>query len=137
MTGIEALLYYILWMVVLVLLYIGHRIPLGLLGKKPADTWTRGRATDDAAWLIRAQHAHANAVENLPLFAGVVLAAAALGRSAVVDPLASIVLYARIGQTLIHLLGTGYFHVLIRATLFLVQIGILVYWAWQLLHTGT
>lgn len=137
MTGIEALLYYVLWMVVLVLLYVGHRIPLVLIGRKPADTWTRGRTTDDPGWIVRAHHAHLNAVENLALFAAVVLAAAALGRNAVVDGLSAYVLYARIGQGLIHLLGTGFIHVLIRATLFLVQIVLIVYMAWMLLQPAT
>lgn len=134
MTGIEALLYYVLWMIVLVLLYVGHRIPLVLIGKKQANYWTRGNTTDDAGWQVRAQHAHANTVENVGLFAAVVLAAAALDRSAVVDPLACWVVYARVGQSVVHLLGTGFFHVLIRATLFVVQLGIIAYWAWMLLQ---
>ena len=134
MTGIEALLYYVLWMVVLVLLYVGHRIPLVLIGKKPANYWTRGNTTDDIPFLVRAQHAHANTVENIGIFAAVVLAAAVMGRSAVVDPLACWVLYARIGQSVVHLIGTGFVLVLIRATLFVVQLGIIAYWAWMLLH---
>ena len=134
MTGIEALLYYVLWMVVLVLLYVGHRIPLVLIGKKPANYWTRGNTTDDIPFLGRAQHAHANTVENIGIFAAVVLAAAVMGRSAVVDPLACWVLYARIGQSVVHLIGTGFVLVLIRATLFVVQLGIIAYWAWMLLH---
>ncbi|MGH8517107.1 MAG: MAPEG family protein, partial [Panacagrimonas sp.] len=125
MTGIEALLYYVLLMFVLVLLYVGHRIPLVLLGKKAANYWTRGNTTDDASWQVRAQHAHANMVENIGLFAAIVLTAAVLDRSNVVDPLACWVLYARIGQSAIHLLGTGFIHVLIRATLFVVQLGIM------------
>ena len=134
MTGIEALLYYVLWMVVLVLLYVGHRIPLVLIGKKPANYWTRGNTTDDIPFLVRAQHAHANTVENIGIFAAVVLAAAVMGRSAVVDPLACWVLYARIGQSVVHLIGTGFVLVLIRATLFVVQLGIIAYWAWMLLQ---
>ncbi len=134
MTGIEALLYYVLWMVVMVLLYVGHRIPLGLMGKKPLNYWTRGNVTDDPAFLVRAQHAHANTVENIGIFAAVVLAAAALGRSPVVDGLACWVLYARIAQSIIHLIGTSSILVLLRATLFAVQLGIIAYWAWVLLH---
>lgn len=132
MTGIEALMYYVLWMIVLVFLYVGHRIPLVLLGKKPADSWTRGRDGGDAAWQTRAQHAHMNAVENVALFAAVVLGAAALGKSAVVDPLACYVVYARVGQSVIHLLGTGFVHILIRATLFLVQLVLVGYMAYML-----
>jgi uncharacterized MAPEG superfamily protein len=134
MSGIEALLYYVLWMVVLVLLYVGHRIPLVLIGKKPANYWTRGNSTDDAGFLVRAQHAHANTVENIGLFAAVVLAAAALDRSSVVDGLACWVLYARVGQSVVHLIGTSFILVLIRATLFIVQLAIIAYWAFMLLQ---
>jgi uncharacterized MAPEG superfamily protein len=132
MTGIEALMYYVLWMIVLLLMYVGHRIPLVLLGKKPGDYWTRGKTTDDISFLVRAQHAHANMVENVALFAAVVLAAAALGRNGVVDGLACWVLYARIGQSVVHLIGTNTALVLIRATLFVIQIGIIAYMAFQL-----
>lgn len=133
MSGIEALLYYVLWMIALVLIYIGHRVPLVLLGKKPASYWTRGNATDDAGWQVRTQHAHSNAVENIPLFAAVVLAAYALGNPAAVDTLAPYVLYARIGQSLIHMAGTSFLHVLIRATLFIAQIVLIVMMALKLL----
>ena len=133
MTGMEALLYYVLWMILLVVVYIGHRVPLVLLGKKAANYWTRGSATDDAGWQVRTQHAHANAVENVALFATVVLAAYALGKQAAVDTLAPYVLYARVGQSVIHMLGTSFLHVLIRATLFFVQIVLIVLMAFKLL----
>jgi len=132
MTGIEALMYYVLWMILVLLMYVGHRVPLILIGKKPGNYWTRGNATDDLPFFVRAQHAHANMVENVALFAAVVLAAAALGRNGVVDGLACWVLYARIGQTVVHLIGTNTLLVLVRATLFVVQIGIIAYMAFQL-----
>lgn len=134
MTGLMAVLYYVLWMVLLVLLYVGHRIPLVLIGKKTADYWTRGNKTDDMGFQIRASHAHANTVENLPLFAAVVFAAALMDRSAVVDPLACWVLYARVGQSVVHLIGTSFILVFIRASLFLVQLALVAYMAWRLLQ---
>ena len=137
MTGIEALMYYVLWMVVLVLLYVGHRIPLVLIGKKPANYWTRGNTTDDAGFQVRAQHAHANTVENVALFAAVVLAAAALGRNGVVDGLACWVLYARVAQSVVHLMGTSFILVLARATLFVIQLGLIAWMAFQLTRPVT
>lgn len=135
MTGIEALLYYVLLMIVLVLFYAGYRIPLVLTFKRPADSWGRDKKPDDPAIVTRASHAHANTVENLPLFAAVVLAAAAMGQSAVVDGLACYVLYARLAQVAAHLIGTSFILVLARATFFLAQLGIIGYMAWTLLHT--
>lgn len=133
MTGMEALLYYVLLMIVLVLFYAGYRIPLVLSFKKPADSWTRGTPVDDPGIVTRASHAHANTVENLPLFAAVVLAAAAMNQSAVVDGFACYVLYARLAQVLVHLIGTSFILVLLRATFFLVQIALIGYMAWGLL----
>ncbi len=133
MTGIEALLYYLLWMVLLTLIYTGPRIPLALLGKRPADHWTRGKTTDDSAFFIRASHAHANCVENFALFAVVVLVAAATQQNGVVDGLACYVLFARILQSVVHLIGTSFILVLMRATFFLVQVALVVYMAFGLL----
>lgn len=135
MTGIEALLYYVLLMVALVLMYAGYRIPLVLTFKKPADSWGRDKKPDDPAIVVRAHHAHSNTVENLPLFAAVVLAGAALGQSATVDALACWVLYARVAQVAVHLMGTSFILVLLRATFFLAQLGICGYLAWSLLQT--
>lgn len=133
MTGIEALLYYVLLMVVLVLFYAGYRIPLVITFKKPADAWGRDKKPEDPGIVMRASHAHANAVENLPLFAAVVLGAAVLGQSAAVDALAPYVLYARLAQVAVHLIGTSFALVMLRATFFLAQLGLIGYMAWQLL----
>lgn len=133
MTGVEALLYYVLLMIGLVLIYAGQRIPLALLGKKPIQNWTRGQANDDPGFVVRAQHAHANTVENLPLFAAVVLAASLLDRSNVVDAVAVYILGARVAQVAMHLIGTSFILIMMRATFFLVQIGLIGYVAWQLL----
>ncbi len=133
MTGIEAMLYYLLWMTLVLFMYVGHRIPLVLMGKKPADHWTRGKPTDDAGFFVRASHAHANCVENFALFAAVVLAALALGKSEVVDGLAAYVVYARVAQTLCHLIGTSLVLVLMRATFFIIQVLLVAYMAIQLL----
>lgn len=133
MTGIEALLYYVLLMIALVLIYAGQRIPLALLGKKPIDSWTRGRAVVDPEFIVRAQHAHANTVENIGLFAVVVLAAALLGRSNVVDAVAVYILGARVAQVVVHLIGTSFILIMLRATFFLAQIALIGYVAWQLL----
>ncbi len=54
-------------------------------------------------WYRRAMRAHANCVENLPLYAAIVVAIAASGvHSATLDTLAIVLLAARIGQTVTH-----------------------------------
>lgn len=58
---------------------------------------------DDRRLIWRLFRAHVNCVENLPLFAAVVLVAAVAGRNDVVlDLLAVVYLFARMGQSLFH-----------------------------------
>jgi uncharacterized MAPEG superfamily protein len=54
-------------------------------------------------WYRRAMRAHANCLENLPLYAAIVVAIAASGaRSPALDTLAIVMLAARVLQTLTH-----------------------------------
>jgi uncharacterized MAPEG superfamily protein len=127
MTAISALLGFAAWTLLLiagVFLYRGVRFLQGT----PINHWPRGaRPTDDAAIAKRLEDAHANCLENLPVFAVIVLAGAATGRLGVLDGLAPFVLYARVGQTLAHLSGTGKPNVLVRATFFFAQLAIFVF----------
>ena len=55
-------------------------------------------------WYQRAMRAHMNCVENLPVFAAIVLCATATGAdNRFLDLLAGVILFARICQTTIHL----------------------------------
>ncbi len=132
MTGIQALLAFAAWTLFLPMIYAGYRTWLVLTGKKRADAWTRGQPTDDPGFIVRASHAHANCVENLPVFAAVVLAAVALGQSAVVDALAVYFIAARLAQSIVHMIAVNHWAVFIRANFFFVQVGLLFYWVWKL-----
>jgi len=81
----------------------------------------------------RLTRAHLNCVELLPVFAAVILAAAVAGRGTVTDGLAMTALYARLGQSVVHMASTAVPAVLIRATLFVVQLAIIAWWIFQLL----
>lgn len=133
MSGITALLIYIVWTLVLALSYATYRLPLVLTGKKTANHWERGQAVDDPAILVRAKAAHLNCLENLPLFAALVLVAAATGQSETINAVAGVLIAARIGQSLVHLIGTSFALVFIRASLFLVQVGLMLYLAFALI----
>ena len=76
----------------------------------------------------RAMRAHANCVENLPLFGAVVIAAVATGTSSpALDLLALTFLGARIMQTLVHVLPTpNSSWGAIRFTFFLIQLACMV-----------
>ena len=61
------------------------------------------------------------------------LSAAVSGNGSITDPWAMILLYARVGQSVVHMIGTSVPLVLIRATLFVVQLVILAIWSYKLL----
>ena len=134
MTGMTALLLFTAWTLLLMFTYVNYRVLLTLTGKKPANSWPRGQPNDDPAFVTRVQNAHYNCVENLPVFAAIVLAAAALGKSAVVDSVAAYVLYFRLAQSGVHLIGTSATLVFIRAVFFTVQALLFLYMIWGLLH---
>ena len=124
MTSLTALLVFTAWTLLLVagvLLYRGVKV----LGGTPINSWARGRETAaNSAFAVRLGDAHANSVENLAVFATIVLAAAAMGKSAAIDALCPWVVYVRIAQSLVHLLGTTQLLVTIRATLWAAQLAL-------------
>lgn len=127
MTGMTALLLFAAWAVVLTLIYAGYRVILVLAGKKRANSWTRGEPSSDPAFFIRTQHAHLNAVESLPVFGAIVLAAWVLEKSAVVDQVACWILAARLAQSTVHMIGTTHWLVFARANFFIIQALLFLY----------
>ena len=127
MSALQALLGFAAWTLLLiaaVFLYRGLRF----LGGTPINHWPRqAKPLDDAPVVQRLEDAHANCLENLPIFAVIVLAAVALGRAGDIQTLAAWALYARIGQTLAHLSGTGPVNVFVRASFWIVQLALFVW----------
>ena len=131
MTALQALIGFAAWTLLLVLLVFAYRGARFLAGM-PINSWPRGAKTaDDAALVKRIEDAHANCLENLPVFAVIVLSAAALGKPGAVEGLAPFVVYARIGQTAAHLWGTAQLQVLLRAGFWAVQVTLFV---WMLIR---
>ena len=83
-------------------------------------------------FMQRLARAHANCVEGLPIFGGLMLIAVVAGRSAVTDPLAYVFLATRILQSIIHLSSLSALAVTLRFSAFAVQMAIGVYWAVRL-----
>ena len=84
-------------------------------------------------FMQRLARAHANCVEGLPIFGGLMLAAFLAGKSSVTDPLAYAFLSARVLQSIIHLSSVSALAVTFRFLAFAAQMGIGVYWALCLL----
>jgi len=80
----------------------------------------------------RLARAHANCLEGLPIFGGLMVVALLADESSVTDPLAYALVAARIVQSAIHMASTSSFAVSARFTAFAVQIAIAVYWAFKL-----
>lgn len=132
MTGMTAVLGFALWTLVLVFVSVNWRV-LEVLRGKGINSWGRNDGIPVPPLVMRMQHAHLNCLENLPIFAVLVFAAAFMGKSAAVDSLACYVLAARVAQSLVHLIGTSQALVFVRATFYVVQVLIFFYMFWELL----
>ena len=98
MTGFIAVLLYVGWMQLLTLAYAFPRVPMALFGDRKFADWERAEINSDPPFMVRAKGAHLNCVENFPLFAAVVVIAALMGKSPVVDGLATFIVVARVGR---------------------------------------
>jgi uncharacterized MAPEG superfamily protein len=107
------------------------RSRLVITGAVPANGFTPDNS-NLSAFMQRLARAHANCLEGLPLFGGLMLVAVVAGRSGLTDPLAYVLLGARIVQSVIHLVSTSRSAVTARFSAFAVQIVVAVYWAFRL-----
>ena len=100
---VYALLAFATWTYLLLFSTVGwYRWSRILTGKAPISSF-KATNPEGSDWYLRAMRAHANCVENLPVFAAVVFALYAANIStAAINTLALIVPIARIGQTLVH-----------------------------------
>jgi uncharacterized MAPEG superfamily protein len=96
----------------------------------------RADGAQEQDWYQRATRAHANCIENLPVFGALVFALYVTGVSSpVVDPLCAIVLAARIVQSLVHVcfvqtdrvVSVRFSFFTVQAISFLVLIGVIFF----------
>lgn len=127
-----ALTGFIAWALLLLLLMEVIRAQLVLRRKVPANGFTPDNA-GLSPFMQRLARAHANCVESLPVFGGLLLVAIATDRVSVTDSLAYLLLGSRVFQSLVHLASLSPTAVAIRFTAFAVQMAIGLYWAFMLL----
>ncbi|HEX6572846.1 MAG TPA: MAPEG family protein [Steroidobacteraceae bacterium] len=128
-----ALTGFIAWALLLLVLMEAIRAKLVLTRAVPADGFDPANSTL-SPFMQRLARAHANCLEGLPIFGGLMLVAAVTGRTAVTDPLALVLLGARIVQSLIHLASVSPTAVTWRFAAFTVQMAIAVFWTLRLLQ---
>ena len=128
---LQALLGFIAWTLLLLVLMEAIRSWLVLSGAEPANGFNPENS-NLSPFMQRLVRAHANCLEGLPVFGGLMQVAVVADRSAITDPLAWLLLGARVVQSLIHLVSTSPAAVTARFTAFAVQMAIAVYWVFGL-----
>ncbi len=126
-----SLLGFICWALLLLVLMEAVRCKLVVTGAVAANGFNPENS-NLSPFMQRLARAHANCLEGLPIFGGLMLVAVIAGKSSITDPLAYLLLAARIVQSSIHLASIASAAVNARFAAFAVQIGIAVYWAFKL-----
>ncbi|MCC6658560.1 MAG: MAPEG family protein [Rhodocyclaceae bacterium] len=129
---LAALTGFIAWTLFLLVVMETIRSKKVVTGEVPANGFRPDNA-NLSPFMQRLARAHANCLEGLPIFGGLMLVAVIAGKSALTDPLAFVLLGARIAQSSIHLASLSPTAVTLRFSAFAVQMGIGVYWAFLLL----
>lgn len=129
---LSALAGFIAWTLVLLTLMEVLRSVMVMRKQLPANGFQPDNA-NLSPFMQRLARAHANCIEGLPVFGGLMLLAAVSGRADVTDPLAYGLLGARIVQSSIHLASLSERAVTLRFTAFALQVAIAIYWAARLL----
>lgn len=127
-----ALLGLVAWTLFLALLLLNQRGLLVLSGRMKVNAFAPDGSNTPGTFGQRLVRAHANSLENLPLQAAVLLYAMQAGLTAVTDPLACVLLGARVFQSLMHLISTSPLFVWLRFAGWLVQLLILAWWLLRL-----
>lgn len=122
-----AMLGFVAWTLLLMLLMESMRSWLVLSGRKPPDRF-RIDGSDVSPFAQRLARAHANCYESFPIVGGLLLLALATNHTTITDPLALWLLAARLAQSITHLLSTNALAVRIRFTFFAVQLLIAAWW---------
>ena len=119
------------WTVLLLLTVANLRVANFLTGKKAINAFSP-TGEDLPGFGQRVTRAHLNCVENLPIFAALVVAAGLSGQFSIMESTVMYVLYARIGQSVAHMISTAALVVWVRATFFFVQVLLMAWYAIQL-----
>lgn len=131
MTGF-ALLTFIAWTLLLLVWMELMRSWLVTSGQVAANAFTPDNA-GLSPFMQRLARAHANCVEGIPVFGGLLAFAMLTGQQDITNGTALIFLAARLVQSIIHLFSTSPLAVSARFTFFAVQLMLAIYWCTQLI----
>jgi uncharacterized MAPEG superfamily protein len=122
-----AALGFIGWTLFLLILMESFRTKLVIAGEAKANGFDPANS-NLSPFMQRLARAHANCIEGLPIFGGLMILAVVAGKSGVTDPLAFVLFGARVLQSAIHIASTSILAVNARFAAFAVQIAIATYW---------
>jgi uncharacterized MAPEG superfamily protein len=117
---------------VLATVMVSHR-GLAVLGGKRAVNGFTPHGEDLSPFAARLARVHANGYENMAAVAAVLLYAIATDQTAITDPLALLLLGAKIGQGSVHLISKNVPAVWIRFSFYGMQLTIVAWWLAQFL----
>lgn len=121
------------WTLLLMLIMTTNRVLNSFGGAKIPMNKFSATGEDLPGFGQRVTRAHLNCLENLPVFAALVAATILSGQFGVMDSTAMYVLYARIAQSVVHLISASLPMVLVRGSFFFIQVALMVWYACQLL----
>jgi len=127
-----ALTGFIAWSLFLLILMEAIRSALVLKRAVASNAFVPDNA-NLSPFMQRLARAHANCLEGLPIFGGLMLVAVVSGHAAITDSLAYVLLAARVLQSSVHLASLSVVAVNVRFTFFAVQMAIGASWAVRLL----
>jgi uncharacterized MAPEG superfamily protein len=135
-TPVWVLLGFAGWTLIILLLSVGvYRWSLILTGRRGIAAFSHD-GSGGADWYKRATRAHANCIENLPVYAAIVLAArCAQLDDPLLDALACALLSARVIQSLVHISFVQTNRVVsVRFSFFMVQF---ICMSWMSIHVAS
>lgn len=127
---IIALTGYIAWTLLLLLSLATYRTSL-VMKEKRKDIRFCPSGSDVPPLGNRLTRAFGNCVESFAFIGGLMLLAIASNSMEITNPLAFVMLGARLAQSVVHLISTSTLFIQLRFALFLIQFAICVYWVWQ------
>lgn len=123
---------FVAWTLALLVLMEAIRTKMVLFGEVAANAFVPDNS-NLSPFMQRLARAHANCVEGLPVFGGLLVIALLADKASITDSLAYVFLGARVVQSLIHLSSLSALAVTLRFTAFSVQMIVGAIWVYGLL----
>ena len=127
-----ALTGFVVWALALLVLMEAIRTKMVMSKEVAANGFVPDNA-NLSPFMQRLARAHANCIEGLPIFGGLLVIALISGHPEITNSLAYVFLGARVIQSLIHLSSLSALAVTLKFSAFSVQLVVAIIWSWQLL----